>query len=63
MGKSVISAVPCREMASKLADSHFFQHDQTMYNDTRLLLESLALQMCDAVPGYKQMLVCNKRNF
>ena len=56
MGKSVISAVLCREMASKLACSHFFRHDQTMYNDARLFLESLVLQICDAVPGYKQAL-------
>jgi hypothetical protein len=56
MGKSVIAAVVSHEMAAQLAGSHFFQNDNTRYNNTCLFLQSLALQMCGVIPGFKQAL-------
>ena len=56
MGKSVIAAVVSHEMAAQLAGSHFFQYDNTRYNNTCLFLQSLALQMCGVIPGFKQAL-------
>lgn len=56
MGKSVIAAVVSHEMAAQLAGSHFFQYDNTRYNNTCLFLQSLALQMFGVIPGFKQAL-------
>ena len=59
MGKSVISAVMCKKMqeAGQLAGSHFWQHDRVRHSNPRVMLQSLASQLCDFLPGYKKALV------
>ena len=59
MGKSVISAVICRKMqdAGRLAGSHFCQHDRARHRNPKVMLQSLASQLCDILPEYKKALV------
>ena len=59
MGKSVISAVICEKMqdAGQLAGSHFCQHDRARHRNPKVMLQSLASQLCDILPEYKKALV------
>ena len=59
MGKSVISAVMCEKMqeAARLAGSHFCQHDRARQRNPKVMLQSLASQLCDFLPDYKKVLV------
>ena len=59
MGKSVISAVMCEKMqeAGRLAGSHFCQHDRARHRNPKVMLQSLASQLCDFLPDYKKALV------
>ena len=59
MGKSVISAVICGKMqdAGQLAGSHFCQHDRVRHRNPKVMLQSLASQLCDILPEYKKALV------
>ena len=59
MGKSVISAVICEKMqdAGRLAGSHFCQHDRARHRNPKVMLQSLASQLCDILPEYKKGLV------
>ena len=59
MGKTVISAVVSQRMqkAGRLSGSHFCQHDDSRYRDPRLMLQSLACHLCQAMPSYKDALV------
>jgi len=59
MGKSVISAVMCEKLqeAGRLAGSHFCQHDRARHRNPRVMLQSLASQLSDFLPGYKKALV------
>ena len=59
MGKSVISAVICEKMqdAGRLAGSHFYQHDRVRHRNPKVMLQSLASQLCDILPNYKKALV------
>ena len=59
MGKTVISAVVSQRMqrAERLSGSHFCQHDNSRYRDPRLMLQSLACHLCQAMPNYKDTLV------
>ena len=59
MGKSVISAVMCEKMqeAGRLIGSHFCQHDRARYRNPKVMLQSLASQLCDFLPDYKKALV------
>ena len=59
MGKSVISAVICEKMqdAGRLAGSHFCQHDRARHRNPKVILQSLASQLCDILPEYKKALV------
>ena len=61
MGKSVISAVICEKMqhAGRLAGSHFCQHDRVRHRNPKVMLQSLASQLCDILPEYKKALVEN----
>ena len=58
MGKSVISAVMCKKMqeAARLAGSHFSQHDRARHRNPKVMLQSLASQLCDLLPDYKKTL-------
>ena len=59
MGKSVISAVICEKMkdAGRLAGSHFCQHDRARHRNPKVMLQSLASQLCDILPEYKKALI------
>ena len=59
MGKTVISAVVSQRIqkAGRLSGSHFCQHDDSRYRDPRLMLQSLACHLCQAMPNYKDALV------
>ena len=59
MGKSVISAVMCEKMqkAGRLAGTHFCQHGKARHRNVKVMLQSLASQLCDVLPDYKNVLV------
>ena len=59
MGKSVISAVMCekKQEAGRLAGCHFCQHDRARHRKPKVMLQSLASQLCDFLPDYKKALV------
>ncbi len=57
MGKSVIAAVICKRFAKHVAASHFFQYNNSQYNNPNILLQSLAWQLCQVVPAYKEALI------
>ena len=59
MGKTVISAVVSQRMqrVGRLSGSHFCQHNNSRYRDPRLMLQSLACHLCQAMPNYKDALV------
>ena len=59
MGKSVIAAVVCQRMqhAARLSGSHFCQHNKERYRNPKVMLQSLACQLCDVLPEYKSELV------
>ena len=59
MGKSVIAAVVCQRMqhAGQLSGSHFCQHNKERYRNPKVMLQSLACQLCDVLPEYKSELV------
>ena len=59
MGKSVIAAVVCQRMqhAGRLLGSHFCQHNKERYRNPKVMLQSLACQLCDVLPEYKSELV------
>ncbi len=57
MGKSVIAAVICKRFAKHVAASHFFQYNNSQYNNPNILLQSLAWQLSQVVPTYKEALI------
>ena len=59
MGKSVIAAVLCKRMqeAGRLLGSHFCQHDKARHRNPKIMLQSLACQLSDCLPPYKNVLV------
>jgi hypothetical protein len=58
MGKSMIVAVTCKRFPKHFAGCHFFQYNDSRYNNPKLLLQSLAWQLCNVLPEYKQNLSC-----
>ena len=58
MGKSIIAAVTCKRFPEKFAGCHFFQYNNSRYNNPKFLLQSLAWQLCNVLPEYKQNLSC-----
>ena len=59
MGKSVIAAVVCQRMqhADRLSGSHFCQHNKERFRNPKVMLQSLACQLCDVLPEYKSEVV------
>ncbi|CAH3015670.1 unnamed protein product [Porites evermanni] len=59
MGKSVIAAVVCQIMqhSGRLLGSHFCQHNKERYRNPKVMLQSLACQLCDVLPEYKSELL------
>jgi hypothetical protein len=56
MGKSVIAAGICKRFAEHIGASHFFQYNNSQYNNPKLFLQSLAWQLCNVIPAYKEAL-------
>ena len=59
MGKSTIAAVTCKRFPEHFGACHFFQYNNSRYNDPKFLLQSLAWQLCHVIPEYKQNLTNN----
>ena len=57
MGKSVIAAAICKRFAEHVGASHFFHYNNSQYNNSNILLQSLAWQLCQVVPAYKEALI------
>ena len=57
MGKSVIAAVICSKFAENIGASHFFQYNNSQYNNPNFFLQSLARHLCNVYPEYKETLV------
>ena len=53
MGKSIIAAVICKLFPENFAASHFFQYNNSRYNNSKFLLQSLAWQLSEVFPSYK----------
>ncbi|XP_046849717.1 uncharacterized protein LOC124443228 [Xenia sp. Carnegie-2017] len=58
VGKSVFSAEVCRRYSEKkeLAACHFCKYNRSDYRNPRMLIESLASNMCDTISGFKSQL-------
>ena len=56
MGKSTIAAVSCKRFPKKFAACHFFQYNNSRYNNPKIFLQSLACQLSNVIPEYKQNL-------
>ncbi|CAB4012707.1 E3 ubiquitin- ligase DZIP3 [Paramuricea clavata] len=59
MGKSTIAAVTCTRFPEFFGACHFFQYNNSRYNNPKFLLQSLASQLCHVIPEYKQNLTNN----
>jgi hypothetical protein len=59
MGKSTIAAVTCKRFPEHFGACHFFQYNNSRYDDPKILLQSLAAQLCHVIPEYKQNLTNN----
>ena len=59
IGKTVISAVISQRMqeAGRLSGSHFCHHNNTLYRNPQLMLQSLACHLSNSIPEYKRALV------
>ena len=57
MGKSVIAAIICERMDQYLAGCHFFSYNDFRYRDPKIFLQSLAVQLSNVLPEYKDALV------
>ena len=56
MGKSVIAAAICKKFAEHIAASHFFQYNNSQYDNPKIILQSVAWQVCQVLPAYKKAL-------
>ena len=59
MGKSVIAAVICKLFHENFAACHFFQFNNSRYNNSKFLLQSLAWQLSNVFPAYKEKVTAN----
>ena len=57
MGKSVVAAAMCKKFSKHVAACHFFQYNNSKYNNPKIFLQSLAWQVCKYLPAYKETLV------
>ena len=59
MGKSVLAALACKNLQNdnKLAACHFIQHDNSLTNDPRNIIESVVKNLCETVPNFRQKLI------
>ena len=56
MGKSVVAAAMCNKFAEHVAACHFFQYNNSKYNNPKIFLQSIAWQVCKYFPAYKEAL-------
>jgi len=58
MGKSIVAAKICEiyNECKLLGGCHFFQHSNSLRNNPRIMLQSIARQLCSSVTGYKTAL-------
>jgi hypothetical protein len=56
MGKSIIAAVICKLFLENFAACHFFQYNNSRYNNSKFLLQSLAWQLSNVFSDYKKEL-------
>ena len=58
IGKSILAAITCKTLQDegRLAACHFIQHDNYLTNDPRLIIESIAVKMCETIPDFRQKL-------
>jgi WD40 repeat protein len=57
MGKSVIAAVICEKLKQQLAGCHFCSHGNDQYYNPKILLQSIARQICNVLPEFRQALI------
>ena len=57
MGKSVVAAAICKKFAEHVAACHFFQYNNSQYDNPKIFLQSVAWQVCQALPTYKKNLI------
>ena len=57
MGKSVIAAAICKKFAEHVAACHFFQYNNSKYNNPKFFLQSVAWQVSQVFPAYKKNLI------
>ena len=57
MGKSVIAAIICERMNQHFGGCHFFSYNDFRYRDPKIFLQSLAVQLCNVLPMYKDTLI------
>ncbi|KXJ16687.1 E3 ubiquitin-protein ligase DZIP3 [Exaiptasia diaphana] len=55
MGKSVVAGKLCQfyKEQGNLGACHFFHHDNSLHSNPMLMLQSVARQLCDSLPGYQ----------
>jgi hypothetical protein len=57
MGKSIIAAVMCERFAKHIGACHFFQHNNSRYNNPNFFLQAVARQLCTVLLEYKDALI------
>ena len=57
MGKSVVAAAMCKKFAKHVAACHFFQYNNSKYNNPKFLLQSVAWQVSQVFPAYNKALI------
>ena len=57
MGKSVVAAAMCKKFVEHVAACHFFQYNNSKYNNPKFLLQSLAWKVSQVFPAYKKALI------
>ena len=57
MGKSVVAAAMCKKFAEHVAACHFFQYNNSKYNNPKFFLQSVAWQVSQVFPAYKKTLI------
>ena len=57
MGKSVVAAAMCKKFAKHVAACHFFQYNNSKYNNPKFFLQSVAWQVSQVFPAYKKTLI------
>ena len=58
MGKSVIAGQLCTlmEQSGALAAAHFCQYSNTLRQNPRIMIQSMARMLCENLPGFKEVL-------